>query len=114
MSNMEDLFGATNDPSEINGAGINSNTMAVEKDNILEPIKRNNEIAPFSEAQPSCPTCGEVFTKIFLNGEWFCTGVAVVDVLKREQVFIPAHLKSRLSPHCLIYHVGCLPKLMST
>ncbi len=121
MSSSANLFLGT--IASLGGVGKNqhkkddndtvTNCNAHEKDTVLIDVdqRRDNDVAPFSEAQPSCPTCGEVFSKIFRNGEWYCTDVVVIDVLKREQVFIPLHLKSRLSPHCLVYHKACLPKL---
>ncbi|CAD7937698.1 unnamed protein product [Amoebophrya sp. A25] len=66
-------------------------------------------IAPYSEGQPCCPVCGELFTKIFINGDWWLTGVVVKDGVTGQPLSYDAHVGGRrLHENALIYHKGCI------
>jgi len=65
-------------------------------------------IAPYSEGQPCCPICGEVFVKIFQNSDWWVTGVVVVDAITNQQLSYESTSGGRrLHDNALIYHKSC-------
>ncbi|CAD7922821.1 unnamed protein product [Amoebophrya sp. A120] len=67
-------------------------------------------IAPYSEGQPCCPVCGELFSKVFFNGDWWVTGVTVMDVINMAPLrYDTSSSGRRLHENALIYHKGCLP-----
>lgn len=90
-----------------------------------QPLKKRRKVVqehlgPYTESCASCGVCGEPFMKVFRGGEWWVTGVTLVDKIHnvaltpyaaRRLYTVGGHGAGRGLPEgCIIYHRGCVPK----